>query len=87
MDRTPFDSPVCLRIGPQSTMREVKSAKGACECLIDWPHANRGGPAYREAVDACNAAISGTGTAEAARAAFIRAAEESGMLETEKTMR
>jgi len=87
MDRKPFDSPVCVRIGPQSTMREVKSASGAGECLIDWPQAKRGGSAYREAVEACNAATSGNGTVEAARIAFIRAAEESGMLVTEKTMR
>ncbi len=86
MDRKPFDSPVCIRIGPQSTMREVKSAKGACECLIDWPQAKRGS-AYRDAVDACNAAVSADGTAETARAAFVRAAEESGLLVTEKTMR
>ncbi|HET9537699.1 MAG TPA: DUF982 domain-containing protein [Mesorhizobium sp.] len=86
MDRKPFDSTVCIRIGPQSTMREVKSTKGACECLIDWPQAQRG-PAYRDAVDACNAAISGNGTAEAARAAFILAADESDMLVSEKTMR
>jgi hypothetical protein len=87
MDRKPFDSSVCIRIGPQSTMREVKSASGACECLIDWPQAKRGGSAYREAVESCNAVMSGNGTVEAARTAFIRAAEESGMLVTEKTMR
>jgi hypothetical protein len=68
-------------------MREVKSANGACECLIDWPQAKRGGTAYREAVEACNAVASGNGTVEAARAAFIRAAEESDMLVSEKTMR
>jgi hypothetical protein len=87
MDRKSFHSSVCIRIGPQSTMREVKSASGACECLVDWPNAKRGGSAYREAVEACNAVASGSGTVEEARAAFIRAAEESGMLVSEKTMR
>jgi hypothetical protein len=49
-------------------MREVKSASGACECLVDWPHAKRGGSAYRDAVEACNAVASGNGTVDLLRA-------------------
>lgn len=80
MERKPFDSPVCIRIGPQSTLREVKTAKGACECLIDWPQTERGGPLYREAVEICNAVMAGERPAEAARTALIGAAEECGFL-------
>ena len=53
---------------------------GAYEALVDWPHAKRSGPLYREAVETVSAALSGTRTREAARKAFVAAADEIGIL-------
>ncbi|ODT07298.1 MAG: hypothetical protein ABS58_07900 [Mesorhizobium sp. SCN 65-20] len=80
MDRMLFDHSVTIRIGPESTQREVSTVKGAYEALVDWPHAKRSGPLYREAVETVSAALSGTRTREAARKAFIAAADEIGIL-------
>ncbi|RUM96542.1 DUF982 domain-containing protein [Pseudaminobacter arsenicus] len=78
-DRQPFGSPVRVRIGADNTIRDVKTVKGACECLTDWPQAKRG-QLYREAFETCNAVLAGERSAEDARAAFVAAAEESGLL-------
>ncbi|WP_269932755.1 DUF982 domain-containing protein [Aminobacter sp. HY435] len=80
MDRMLFDNPVSVRIGSESTQREVTTVKGAYEALVDWPHAKRSGPLYREAVEIVSAALAGTRTREAARRAFVAAAEEIGVL-------
>ncbi|WP_395448845.1 DUF982 domain-containing protein [Aminobacter sp. UC22_36] len=79
MDRMLFDSPVQIRIGAESTQREVTTVKGAYEALVDWPHAKRSGPLYREAVECVSAALAGTRTREAAKRAFIAAADEIGI--------
>lgn len=79
MDRMLFDHPVSVRIGPESTRREVTSVKGAYEALVDWPHAKRSGPLYREAVATVSAALAGTRTREAAKRAFEAAADEIGI--------
>lgn len=79
MDRMLFDHPVSVRIGSESTRREVTTVKGAYEALVDWPHAKRSGPLYREAVETVSAALAGTRTREAARRAFVAAAEEIGV--------
>lgn len=80
MERMPFDSPVMIRLGAESTKREVTSVKGAYEALVDWPHAKRGGPLYREAVSVVSAALAGTRSTDAARKALIAAADEIGIL-------
>ncbi|AWC21115.1 hypothetical protein CO731_00557 [Aminobacter sp. MSH1] len=80
MDRMLFDSPVSIRIGPESTQREVTTVKGAYEALVDWPHAKRSGPLYREAVEIVSAALAGTRSHKAARQALVAAAEEIGIL-------
>lgn len=79
-ERKPFETPVRIRIGANNTIREVKTAKGACECLTDWPQAKRSTPLYRAAQEACNAVLAGEQPAEIARDAFVNAAEESGLL-------
>lgn len=78
-DRQPFGNPVRVRIGAGNTIRDVKTVKGACECLTDWPQAKRG-QLYREAIETCNEALAGKRPAQGARAAFIAAAEEAGLL-------
>ncbi|MEO5326062.1 DUF982 domain-containing protein [Mesorhizobium sp. CC13] len=80
MDRMLFDHSVMVLIGPESTRREVTTVKGAYEALVDWPHTKRAGPLYREAVEVVSAALAGTRTREAARRAFVAAAEEIGIL-------
>lgn len=84
MDRLPFEIPVCVKIG--STTREVKSVRGACECLIDWPHSRRG-PIYRTAVRACEAAVAGQVSVEGARSAFVGFARVTGILVKENAAR
>jgi hypothetical protein len=78
-DRQPFESPVRVRIGAGDTIRDVKTVKGACECLTDWPQAKRG-QLYRQALETCNAVLAGERPADDARAAFVAAAEASGLL-------
>lgn len=80
MDRMLFENPVNIRIGAATTQREVATVKGAYEALIDWPHAKRSGPLYREAVEVVSAALAGSRTREAARRALVAAAEEIGVL-------
>jgi len=43
--------------------------------VAEWPKAGRG-PAYQAALRACLAALEGTGSADAARRAFVAAARE-----------
>lgn len=78
-DRQPFTSPVRIRIGVGNTIRDVKTARGACECLTDWPQVKRG-QLYREATEICNAVLAGNRPAEDARAAFVAAAREADLL-------
>lgn len=80
MERMFFDNPVMIRIGAESTKREVTSVKGAYQALVDWPHAKRSGPLYREAVDVVSAALAGKRSTDAARRALIAAADEIGIL-------
>lgn len=74
-----FDSPVAIRAGRENTIRRVKSVNGACEVLIDWPHARRG-PVYQETMALIQAALDGEKTAAEARHAFHAFAEHAGVL-------
>lgn len=67
-DRLPFGAGVCIRI--DSTKRQVKTVKGACEVLIDWPHARRG-PVYQSTMEVLQAALGGKASAEEAHDAFV----------------
>lgn len=78
-DRLPFSSPVCVQIS--NTKREVKSARGASEVLIDWPHSRRG-PVYQTTMEALQSAIAGRTTAEEAHDAFVAFAKHAGVLVT-----
>ena len=78
-DRKSFDSPVKLQVGGEKTLRTVKSVEGACEVLIDWPHARRG-PFYQSAREVVEAAIAGTATTAEAREAFAALAAHAGVI-------
>jgi len=79
-DRLPFGSSVCVEIS-DSTKREVKSVRGACEVLIDWPHSRRG-PVYQSTMEVLQSAIAGKATAEEAHDAFVAFAKHAGVLST-----
>lgn len=77
-DRLPFGSVVCIRIDDKKK-REVKSVRGACEILIDWPHARRG-PVYQSTMEMLQAALAGKATAEEAHDAFVAFAKHADVL-------
>ena len=79
-DRLPFSSPVCVQIS-DNTKREVKSVRGACEVLIDWPHSRRG-PVYQTTMEVLQSAIAGKATADEAHGAFVVFAKHAGVLVT-----
>lgn len=76
-DRLPFGAGVCIRI--DDTKREVKTVAGACEVLIDWPHARRG-PAYQTTMEVLQAALAGKVSAQEAHDSFVAFAKHAGVL-------
>jgi len=79
-DRIPFGGSICVRVS-DNTKREVKSVRGACEVLIDWPHSRRG-PVYQATMEVLQSAISGKVSPEAARDAFVDFAKHANVLVT-----
>jgi hypothetical protein len=77
-DRMPFDGSVCVQVS-DSTKREVKSVRGACEVLIDWPHSRRG-PVYQTTMEVLQSAMAGRATADEAHSAFVAFAKHAGVL-------
>lgn len=75
-----FSSPVRVMVDPRGATADVVSTvRRAAELLLeDWPAG--GGPALTAAKAACLAALEGTGTVAAARAAFVAAAKEADVL-------
>lgn len=76
--RMPFGRTVCIRIA-DNKKREVKSVRGACEILIDWPHSRRG-PVYQSTMEVLQAALAGKVTAEEAHDAFVAFATHADVL-------
>lgn len=80
--KIPFASPISIRmVGHGNVVRTVKSVNGACEVLIDWPHARRG-PVYQETMAILQAALEGSASSEKARHAFEAFAIHAGVLAT-----
>ncbi len=78
--KIPFARPISIRAaGEGNTVRTVKSVNGACEVLIDWPHARRG-PVYQETMAVLQAALEGSVPPENAREAFEAFAIHAGVL-------
>ncbi len=76
---TPFD-PVTIW-ETASRRRVVADVEAAARCLTDtWP-GDRRQKAYAAACQACLDALEGKATAAAARAAFVKAAKSSGILD------
>jgi hypothetical protein len=71
---------VQIEVAP-NRLRNVHSVAAAAAMLLGarWPTARRG-PAYAEGLRVCRDALEGKRTAEAARRAFIAAAQEAGIL-------
>ncbi|RJT39187.1 DUF982 domain-containing protein [Mesorhizobium waimense] len=74
-----FESGVKIRPYGKSSVRDVKSVDGACEVLVDWPHAKRG-PDYQSAREVVQAALDGKATPDQAREAFAVLAADAGIL-------
>ena len=65
-------APMCFRM--------VNSVRDAAEMLVKgWPEEGRG-PAYRAALQACHDALAGSAKPAVARAAFMAAAREAGII-------
>ncbi len=77
-ERLPFGRTICIRIG-DNKKREVKSVRGACEILIDWPHSRRG-PVYQSTMEALQGAMSGKLSVEEAHDAFVAFAKHADVL-------
>lgn len=75
--RKPFDNPVEFMLTGGKVA--VGSVDEAVETLahVDWPER---GPRHRDAYDTCLKALDGHRTADNARAEFVEAAREAGIL-------
>ncbi len=74
-----WDSPVEVMIDDCDHYRSVGNNRDAIACLMkSWP--TKGREASAAARRACLAAIDGTVGSETAKIAFVRAAEEAGVL-------
>lgn len=74
-----WDKPIELMIENSDHFRSVTSTRDAMACLLNsWP--TKGGKSFSVARRACLAAIDGKVAKEKAKLAFIRAAEEAGIL-------
>lgn len=76
MARLWFYPPVSVTTDKPGLTIGVSSVERAAEQLLAW---EARGPKWRSAVSACMDALSGKGTPDQARAAFVDAAKESGM--------
>ncbi|MBL8578175.1 MAG: DUF982 domain-containing protein [Mesorhizobium sp.] len=76
--RMPFGRTVCVRIA-DNKKREVKSVRGACEILIDWPHSRRG-PVYQSTMEVLQATLAGKTSVEEAHDAFVAFAKHANVL-------
>ncbi|MFA6153279.1 DUF982 domain-containing protein [Mesorhizobium sp.] len=74
-----FESSVRTKPHGGSSVRDVDTVDGACEILIDWPHAKRG-PYYQSAREVVQAALGGTATPHQAREAFVALADHTGVM-------
>ncbi|TBY90450.1 DUF982 domain-containing protein [Rhizobium leguminosarum bv. viciae] len=74
-----WDKPIELMIENSDHFRSVRSTRDAMACLMtSWP--TKGGKSFSAARRACLAAIDGKVASATAQLAFIRAAEEAGIL-------
>ena len=78
MNRGHWAEPVTFETQKLGVYRTIASAEEAARALLtDWPA--QSGPAFMEAQKACLAVLEGRKAPEAAREAFLAAAEEAGV--------
>lgn len=78
MDVGRWEEPVTFETEKLGQYRTISSAAEAARVLMDdWPVDS--GKAFTRAKAACLSALTGDGNPEAARTAFVKAAEEAGV--------
>lgn len=77
--RIHFERNVCIQPHGGNTAREVKSVNGACEILIDQPHAKRR-PYYQSAREVVHAALEVKANPGKAREALVALAAHAGIV-------
>src|SRR5262245_41635926 len=79
MRKMPFFTPVCISSQDEPSGRDIEDLEQALQFLRDWP-AERRGPVYQAAYNACTAAREGYLTVEEARKSLSGFARITGIL-------
>lgn len=82
MRKMPFFVPVCMSSTTDPAGHHIEDLDQALQFLRDWP-ADRRGPVYRAAYNACTAAREGYLTVEEARKSLFGFARITGILQQE----
>ncbi|HEY6633320.1 MAG TPA: DUF982 domain-containing protein [Rhizobiaceae bacterium] len=85
MRKMPFFSPVCVSSLDERTANDIQDLDQALQFLRSWP-ANRRGPVYQAAYNACTAAREGYLTVEEARKSLSGFARITGILRIEESL-
>src|SRR5687768_12356605 len=83
MQKMPFFVPVCVSSKTDPAGHDIQDLEKALQFLRDWP-ADRRGPVYQAAYNACTAAREGYLTVEEARKAFSGFARITGILQKDE---
>lgn len=83
MEKMPFFAPVCVSCPDGLTGQDIETLEQALQFLRDWP-ADRRGPVYQAAYNACTAAREGYLTVEEARKSLSGFARITGILRNEQ---
>jgi hypothetical protein len=83
MEKMPFFVPVCVSRADGLTGQDIENLEQALQFLRDWP-ADRRGPVYQAAYNACTAAREGYLTVEEARKSLSGFARITGILRSEE---
>lgn len=79
MRKMPFFAPVCVSSTDEPSGRDIEDIEQALQFLRNWP-ADRRGPVYHAAYNACTAACEGYLTVEEARKSLTGFARITGIL-------
>jgi Protein of unknown function (DUF982) len=83
MRKMPFFAPVCISSPDEAPGHDIEDIEQALQFLRNWP-ADRRGPVYQAAYNACTAAREGYLTVEEARKSLSGFARITGILEKDK---
>ena len=84
MRKMPFFSPVCVSSPDERSGNDIEDLEQALQFLRDWP-ADRRGPVYQAAYNACTAAREGYLTVEEARKSLSGFARITGILRRDES--